>query len=277
MRISICIPTRNRPDEALACVRSLQASTIQVFEVIVSDDSTDDNTRRLFEENCPQVIFLEGPRKGLGPNRNNAVREARGDWILFLDDDARLTPDFLAAVRDEMADESPGNVIYTGIERNSNGLVYPNDQGFLGFQDKAYHARDNIRTLVMNSAVFPAPLFKELMFDPALVYGYDEIDIAARALARGYEIKLCANAINLHFSSPLNRDFNAPHIESARIYVTYRKYRASQARPLKAAVFLVASLVHSVAHQLKSSGLRGVRRALQSHSNAWEQIRRAVS
>ena len=276
MKVSVCIPTRNRPDEALACVQSLQCSTIPVFEVIVSDDSTDNQTRALLADHCPNVIFIDGPKKGLGPNRNNAVSRARGDWILFLDDDARLTPDFLSAVRREMPHELPEQTIYTGIERNSAGVVYPNDQGFLGFQDKAYQTRDIVRTIVMNAAVFPAPMFKELLFDPALVYGYDEIDIAARALARGYKIRLCPDAINLHFSSPLNREFNAPHIESARIYVTYRKYRASQARPLKAAAFLIASLLHSVAHQVKISGPGGMRRALQSHSMAWGQIRRAA-
>ena len=210
MKVSVCIPTRNRPDDALACITSIRASSMPVAEIILSDDSTDDRTRVLVQETCPDVIYLEGPRRGLGPNRNNAVSHATADWILFLDDDALLTPDFLETLCPMVLAGGASKLIFTGIERNADGLVFPNDQSFLGFQSRAYRAGEPTRTLVMNAALFPAALLKTLPFDPSLVYGYDEIDIAARALALGYEIRLCPQAVNLHFSSPLNRSFNAP-------------------------------------------------------------------
>ncbi len=261
----------------LACIESVRQSTVPVFDIIVSDDSTDDRTRQAVQTHCPDVTYLEGPRRGLGPNRNNAIAAARGDWILFLDDDARLTPDFLAQLEPVAAEDQTGRTIITGIERNSRGLVYPNDQSFLGFQSRAYRDGEPIRTIVMNAALFPRAMLGELLFDPNLVYGYDEIDIAARALAMGYAIRLCPEAINLHYSSPLNRDFNAPHIDAARIYVTYRKYRWSQRRPGKAAVFLGASFLHSLAHHLSKAGTRGLRAALNTHVAAWRQIRRVAT
>jgi GT2 family glycosyltransferase len=278
MKVSVCIPTRNRPDDVVQCVASIRLSSIPVHEIIVTDDSTDGRTRTMVHEHCPDVLYLEGPRRGLGPNRNNAIEAATGDWVLFLDDDARLTPDFLAILAPLVQEQHGNKVIFTGIERNSRGLVYPNDQDFLGFQSVGYGETESvIRTLVVNSALFPMDLLRTVRFDPNLVYGYDEIDIAARALARGYTIRLCRDAVNLHFSSPLQRDFNAPHIESSRIYVTYRKYRESQGRPLKAAFFLVLSLLHSVASQLKRRGLAGLSAALKTHTTAWRQIRRATS
>ena len=47
----------------------------------------------------PAVRLVPGPRRGLGPNRNRALTAATGDRLLFLDDDAELAPDFVAAVR----------------------------------------------------------------------------------------------------------------------------------------------------------------------------------
>jgi GT2 family glycosyltransferase len=277
MKVSVCIPTRNRPDDVLACVRSIRESAVPVAEIVVSDDSTDDRTRDIVRAQCADVTYVEGPRRGLGPNRNNAIALASGDWILFLDDDARLTPDFLTLMYPVMQAEQGGKTILTGIERNARGLIYPNDQSFLGFQNRAYRDGEPVRTLVMNAALFPAPLLSQLLFDPHLVYGYDEIDIAARALAMGCSIRLCPQAINLHYSSPLNRDFNAPHIEAARIYVTYRKYRWSQRRPGKAVAFLGVSFLHSLAHQLSRRGAGGAKAALQTHLSAWRQIRRAAA
>lgn len=273
MRVSVCIPTRNRPDDVLACIASIRESSLPAAEILVTDDSTDDRTRVLVRAQCPDVTYLEGPRLGLGANRNNAISRAQGDWILFLDDDARLTPNFLATLQPLMAAQGVSKVIFTGLERNAQELVFPHDQSFLGFQSRAYRPGEPIRTLVMNAAVFPAALLKALPFDSSLVYGYDEIDIAARALARGYTIELCTGAVNLHFSSPLNRAFNAPYIEAARIYVTYRKYRHVQLRPLKAAAFLAVSLAHSVAHHL-APGTGGVSSALKTHFAAWGKIRR---
>jgi GT2 family glycosyltransferase len=275
VKVSVCIPTRNRPDDVVQCVESIRASSIPVHEIIVSDDSSDDRTRLAVAAACPGVVFLEGPRRGLGPNRNNAVAAVSGDWVLFLDDDARLTPDFLATMAPLMAADPGDKVIFTGIERHQRGLIYPNDQDFLGYQTRPYRQGEQVRTLVMNAALFPASLFKVLMFDASLVYGYDEIDIAARALALGYRIRYCPEAINLHYPSTLNRDFNAPHIETARIYITFRKYLHAQRRPLKAAAFLAVSLAHSVAYHTRKNGLSGLAAALRTHRSAWAKIRNA--
>ena len=90
MNISICIPTRHRPEDLSECITAIEASSVPVLEIVVSDDSTDERTRLMIQSRYPQVIYVSGPRKGLGPNRNSAIEAATGEWILFLDDDARL-------------------------------------------------------------------------------------------------------------------------------------------------------------------------------------------
>jgi GT2 family glycosyltransferase len=271
MNVTVCIPTRNRPDDLAECLDSIAVSSIPVAEIVVSDDSTDERTRELVAARYPYVKYVFGPRKGLGPNRNSAIAAASGEWILFLDDDARLGPDFLAEMMRARYANADRRIIFTGIEKQLSGLVFPNDQTFLGFQKRPYGSRD-VNTVVINATLFPAALFKEMLFDPRLIYGYDEVDIASCARGAGYRIVLVPSAINLHFPSPVNRDYYSPHTEAARIYVTFKRYARAERRPFKALLFLVASFIHSLAHYIKRHGVTGVGGAFKMHRAAYRNI-----
>ena len=273
MNISICIPTRDRPDDLSECIKAIFASSVPALEIVVSDDSTDDRTRLMLETRYPHVTYVSGPRKGLGPNRNSAIEAATGEWILFLDDDARLGADFLANMSPMLIACGDRREILTGAEqREPGGLIFPHDQTFLGFQSRVYEQAEKINTVVINATLFPADLFELVRFDDRLIYGYDEVDIAARARAEGYDILLCPTAINLHRPSPVNRDYYRPHTEAARIYVTFKKYLATQHKPLKSLAFLVASFLHTISYFLRRQGIRGLPSAIALHRKAWRDI-----
>jgi GT2 family glycosyltransferase len=272
MNVTVCIPTRNRPDDLAECLKSVVASKVAISEVVVSDDSTDERTRDLVASDFPQVKYVSGPRKGLGPNRNSAIAAASGEWILFLDDDARLGSDFVAQLAPVMRARQGQRTIFTGVERQIGGLIFPNDQDFLGYQTLPYGPNQAVNTVVINATIFPAALFREMLFDPRLIYGYDEVDIASRARGAGYEILLVPQAINLHFPSPVNRDYYSAHTEAARIYVTFKRYAASQRRPLKGFAFLAVSFAHSAAFLIKTRGIAGIPAAFRLHRAAWGNI-----
>jgi GT2 family glycosyltransferase len=272
MNVTVCIPTRNRPEDLAECLDSIAASSFPVAEIVVSDDSTNDRTRDLVATRYPHVKYVFGPRRGLGPNRNSAISAAAGDWILFLDDDARLGTDYLAEMMKARYANADRKLIFTGIEKQVKGLVYPNDQDFLGFQKRPYGPKKIVNTVVINATLFPAALFKEMLFDARLIYGYDEVDIASCARGAGYRIVLVPSAINLHFPSPVNRDYYSPHTEAARIYVTFKRYAGAERRPLKALIFLGASFAHSLAHHLKRFGFSGIAGAVKMHRAALRNI-----
>ena len=272
MNVTVCIPTRNRPEDLAECLDSIAASGVPVTEIVVSDDSTDDRTRELVAARYPHVKYVFGPRRGLGPNRNSAISAASGEWILFLDDDARLGTDFLTEMMKARYANADCKLIFTGIEKQVTGLIFPNDQDFLGFQRRPYGSKKIVNTVVINATLFPASLFKEMLFDPRLIYGYDEVDIASCARGAGYRILLVPSAVNLHFPSPVNRDYYSPHTEAARIYVTFKRYASAERRPIKAVTFLALSFVHSLAHHLRHFGFSGVAGAFRMHRAAIRNI-----
>jgi glycosyltransferase involved in cell wall biosynthesis len=107
--VSVIIATRNRA-EALRTISlpSLGRQTTRDFEVIVWDASEDDASRAVVEAFSllhPDlaVRYYRAPRAGLCSQRNDAVKEARGEVIFFIDDDCEVSPDGVAALADMFA------------------------------------------------------------------------------------------------------------------------------------------------------------------------------
>jgi GT2 family glycosyltransferase len=91
MFISIIIPTYNRNDLLEVCLNVLtfenQNLSSNDYEIIVSDDSPTFDAKILIEEKFQWVVWLEGPHRGPAANRNNGAKYAKGEWIVFIDDD----------------------------------------------------------------------------------------------------------------------------------------------------------------------------------------------
>ena len=261
--LSVCICTRNRPSELALTLASLSRSTYPIAQVVVSDDGHDAAAQEVCRAAEVDVDYVLGPQLGLGANRNCALAAVRSDLVLFLDDDCRLLPDFLglAVGRMRSAEERYGDqqVIVTGRERNQGNLIRAADQTFLGFQSRHYANDERLRSIVINASVFPARVFRRVAFDPQLVYGYEEVDLASRAAASGWVIVQCDDAVNDHHPSPLGRDDHDRHVEASRLYVTLRRYARTDRALLRAAAFAVTAPAHVLAANVKRLGVGGIR------------------
>ena len=106
--VSAVIPTRNRPSMASKAARSALAQTIKSIEVIVVVDGPDEATvNELKQIEDPRLRVIALP-VNLGPSgaRNAGVKEAKGTWIAFLDDDDEWLPQKIARQL-EVAHKSP--------------------------------------------------------------------------------------------------------------------------------------------------------------------------
>ncbi|MSU69689.1 MAG: glycosyltransferase family 2 protein [Opitutaceae bacterium] len=102
-RITVAIPTYNRADllrQTLSCLAQQDYPRDQ-FEVLVIDNNSRDHTRAVvesFARSVPAPRHLLETRQGLDHARNRAIAEARGDIIVFGDDDILMEPDWLAQI-----------------------------------------------------------------------------------------------------------------------------------------------------------------------------------
>jgi len=97
---SVVIPTYERPNDLRVCLQSLRKD-IQLgtppYEIIVTDDSKSDKSRRMVEAEFPDVSWGKGKQNGPAGNRNAGVDRTKGQWIVFLDDDCIAQEGYLKA------------------------------------------------------------------------------------------------------------------------------------------------------------------------------------
>ena len=107
MILSIIIPTYNEEDYLPVLLDSIKEQNFDDYEVIVADANSKDRTREIAEEyGC---IVVDGGLPAVG--RNNGAKVAKGDILLFLDSDLKLTDDYLRDVIYEFKMERLGIAI----------------------------------------------------------------------------------------------------------------------------------------------------------------------
>jgi glycosyltransferase involved in cell wall biosynthesis len=94
---SIVIPTRLRPELLARTLSSLECQTEKGFEVIVVCDGEDKQTRSLaqrYEAKFPLFWIFNEENCGAASARNAGAHAARGEILIFLDDDTSAAPDW---------------------------------------------------------------------------------------------------------------------------------------------------------------------------------------
>jgi GT2 family glycosyltransferase/peptidoglycan/xylan/chitin deacetylase (PgdA/CDA1 family) len=100
MTVIVC--TRNRPQRLLRCLHAIQGLRHPKLEIIVVDNApADDSTMQLVLELAREdarIRYVRETRPGLSAARNRGLREARGEYIAYTDDDVRVDPLWVQAI-----------------------------------------------------------------------------------------------------------------------------------------------------------------------------------
>lgn len=204
--LSVQIVTWNSAAVIDACLASLAAQDERAFEVVVVDNASADASAALVEAWCDRVPSLtlvrEPVNRGFCGGQNRALARATAPWILFLNPDAVLPPDFVrraAACVERLPSRTgavapcillpDGSVDSTGLEMDRFRRAYDRDrQG-----PASRRAQAPASVFACTGAV---ALLRRRMLDDVSVGGavldedlfayYDDLDLGWRAMLRGW-------------------------------------------------------------------------------------------
>ncbi len=103
-RVSVVVPTRDRPDRLAACLAALERQTAPGLEVVVVDDGSRDAAAvAAAVAAAPRARLVRGGGRGPAAARNAGVRAARAPVVCFTDDDCEPVPGWAAALAARLA------------------------------------------------------------------------------------------------------------------------------------------------------------------------------
>lgn len=267
--ISLCICTFNRPNELRKSLSSVFQCSEKPDEIIVSDDSLDNESNLEVIKDYPGVTYQRGPQRGLAPNRNCCIRTANCSHLIFIDDDVCVPSDFFLIAK-QLIVSNQANTIITGFEMNHGGgkwegkvrKVVPSNADFWGFQRIPIH--QECHSIVINSTIFPSQLFKQALFDENLRYGSEEIDIARHAVSLNYQIVYEDRLYVEHYPSSINRQHYKQFIDASRLYATTKSYWQYEKAFMKTFAYILLAPLHLLGSKIKKLDWSGFWKALQS-------------
>jgi glycosyltransferase involved in cell wall biosynthesis len=146
--LSIVVPTYKRPDDLrkfLNCVRPQVAFRPDRHLIVVNDGAHDSAYQAVLDEQDDWFTYLPKPKnEGPAAARNHAARHARGDFIVFTDDDCRPRPHWL-------------DYIQAALE------TQPWLDGVAGYTDPHFGNPDSLREwLIARSNILPGAIHDDL-------------------------------------------------------------------------------------------------------------------
>ena len=120
MKVSVIIPTFNRPGYLAQAVDSVLQQTDSVFEIILVNDGSSpihrDKIEALTQWDERIRVYHFPENKGVSAARNFGLEKSRGDYILFLDDDDLLHPQMVESNLKFFADHPEIDVVSSGYD-----------------------------------------------------------------------------------------------------------------------------------------------------------------
>ncbi len=168
--VSVIIPTFNRPAFLLEAVKSVLNQTCPALEIIIIDNGSGpeqwSKLSRMGALDDSIILVRLQSNKGPGYARNLGISISKGDWILFLDDDDILSPDFIEACFASPGSEGNAEMVIGRAVSFKSGcsISYPRDA--IGAINLKTCKKDPITTLLINHIAIDSCIVKKEAIGP---------------------------------------------------------------------------------------------------------------
>ncbi|MEX2343380.1 MAG: glycosyltransferase family 2 protein [Steroidobacteraceae bacterium] len=203
--LSLIIITRNRREELNKTLVSIKQQDAD-FELVIVDNGSTDGTADMVRVAYGGAVIIElAENEGVSGGRNRGLEAARGDLLVFLDDDATFAaPDALSRMRRRFMDGPELGILATNSYLTETGEP---ERAAIPRRDKRIFVTDYESSYFcgVGFAVRREVFEKVGSFFVPYIYGCEELDFSWRAVDKGYRIVWAADIVVLHRRSMLER------------------------------------------------------------------------
>jgi GT2 family glycosyltransferase len=212
-RVSIIIPVYNQLTYTINAIESILLSDTRTpFEILVIDDLSTDETAQFFADLAPIRIHTQATNQGFIAACNQGASLAQGEYILFLNNDVYVLPQWLDAMIDtfgRMADVGlvGSQFLYPdGFLQEAGGIVWQNGQGWNYGRGEypmlpEYTYARSVDYCSGASIMIKKTLFAQVgMFPEAFKPAYyEDVDLAMKVRAAGFDVIYQPGSKVVHF------------------------------------------------------------------------------
>ncbi len=222
---SVVIPLYNKAQSITATLNSVLAQNFEDFEIVlVNDGSTDGSLEVAKKIKDPRIRIITKENGGVSSARNRGIREAKYDWIAFLDGDDLWTENHLSSVIDAMNKFPDHSVFCTGFSVLNSKEEKVKDVVFekTTILENYFETVNKLKKYIIHTSAIIAlkqRLIEVGLFNEKLTHGED-LDLWERS-SRTENLVMVDSISTIYRLGAENRsNVKLPLLEKTRIYNT---------------------------------------------------------
>lgn len=175
-KISIIVAVYNQEKQLYKCLDSILNQTYKNIEIIVVNDGSTDNSRRICEEfirHDARIKLINQNNGGVGKARNTGLKSISGEYVTFVDADDYIDNDLISNYIFFLKKYRKYILIsgFRRIESNRIKYIYKDEFSVLNLQEslKILFEDNSYRNYLWNK-LYPSKFFDKVSFDEAKTY-----------------------------------------------------------------------------------------------------------
>lgn len=202
--VSMIIVNYNGKSYLKKCLESFKEINYKNLELIVVDNNSNDGTIEFLTKNYPSVIILKLDQNyGFAKPNNMAANIAKGDFLLFLNNDTVVTSNFISELVQVLNDDDKIGICQSLLLKPNGEIDSSGD--FIDTIGVVYNSKSPIKQIrEISSArgasmIMRKKLFLDLGgFDEQFFVSFEDVDLGWRCWIAGYKVIINPKSIVYH-------------------------------------------------------------------------------
>ena len=203
-KVSIIIVNYNGKELLQKCLDSLLKVNYDNFEIILVDNNSTDGTVEFITKNYPSLIIIKlDSNKGFAEPNNVAAKISKGKYLLFLNNDTVVTPNFISEMVKVMETDKKIAICQSLLLKPDGSVDSSGD--FIDHLGVVYNSKtkiDEIREVSSArgaSMLVRSDIFEKLDgFDQKFFVTFEDVDLCWRSWILGYRVLIIPTSIVYH-------------------------------------------------------------------------------